>query len=123
MGYGLTELSTVADLDAALAASHVQPILIYKHSLTCGTSGLAYEEVLDLVGGSLLPGSAFLVRIQAAREVSQLIEERLRVRHESPQVLLVAGGRVVWHASHFRVTARAIAAAMQKHASDVAPQV
>lgn len=113
MGYGLKEISTLAELDAALATSVTQPILIYKHSLTCGTSGLAYEEVLDLAGGSMLPGSVFLVRIQAARDVSDAIEARLGIRHESPQILLIVEGRVVWHASHFRVTARAIDAAMQ----------
>jgi bacillithiol system protein YtxJ len=117
MGYGLKELMTVADLDAALALSAVQPILIYKHSLTCGTSGVAYEEVLDLAGGSMLPGSAFLVRIQAARDVSDAIEKRLGIRHESPQVLLIVDGRVVWHASHFRVTARAISDAILKDAA------
>lgn len=115
MGYGLKELTTTEELDAAFALSAAQPILIYKHSLTCGTSGLAYEEVLDLAEGSMLPGSAFLVRIQAARDVSQAIEDRLGIRHESPQVLLIVEGRVVWHASHFRVTARAISEAMLKY--------
>lgn len=113
MGYGLKELTSLAELDAALATSATQPILIYKHSLTCGTSGVAYEEVLDLVGGSIPPGTAFLVRIQAARDVSDAIEQRLGIRHESPQVLIIVDGRAVWHASHFRVTARAIDAALQ----------
>lgn len=111
----MKELTTLAELDAALATSVAQPILIYKHSLTCGSSGVAYEEVLDLAGGSMLPGSAFLVRIQASREVSRAIEERLGIRHESPQILLIVAGRVVWHASHFRVTASAISDAMLKY--------
>ena len=114
MPYGLKEISTLEDLDAAMAASATQPILIYKHSLTCGTSGVAYEEVVELVEGSMLPGTAYIVRIQTAREVSWAIEARTAVRHESPQALLIVDGRVVWHASHFRVTARAIASALDK---------
>ena len=114
MPYGLTEIATFEDLDAAMAASATQPILIYKHSLTCGTSGVAYEEVVDLVEGSMPPGTAYIVRIQTARNVSRAIEERTGIRHESPQALLVVDGKVVWHASHFRVTARAIAAALDK---------
>jgi len=31
------------------------------------------------------------------------------VRHESPQVLILKEGRVVWHASHYGVTATAVA--------------
>ena len=115
MAYGLKELTTLAELDAALATSAAQPILIYKHSLTCGSSGVAYEEVLELTEGSMLPGSAFLVRVQAAGDVSRAIEVRLGIRHESPQILLIVEGRVGWHASHFRVTASAISAAMLKY--------
>jgi bacillithiol system protein YtxJ len=115
MSYGLVALATLADLDRALAVSSQQPILIYKHSLTCGTSGVAYEEVLDLVNGSVLPGTAFIVKVQTAREVSRAIEQRLGIRHESPQILLVSEGKALWHASHFRVTARQIAAALEAH--------
>lgn len=114
MPYGLKEISTLEDLDTAMAASATQPILIYKHSLTCGTSGVAYEEVIELVEGSMLPGSAYIVKVQTARNASRAIEERTGVRHESPQALLIVDGRVVWHASHFRVTARAIASALDK---------
>jgi bacillithiol system protein YtxJ len=116
MSYGLVELATLADLDRAIAVSAKQPILIYKHSLTCGTSGVAYEEVMDVVSGAMLPGTAFIVKVQIAREVSRAIEQRLGIRHESPQALLVSDGRAFWHASHFRVTARHITAAIQAHA-------
>jgi bacillithiol system protein YtxJ len=122
MGYGLKDLETLADLDAALALSEAQTILIYKHSLTCGTSGVAYEEVVDVVTGSMLPGTAFIVKVQLARDVSRAIEQRLGVRHESPQALLVSGAKVLWHASHFRVSARQITAALQAHATQPAPQ-
>lgn len=117
MGYGLAELATTADLDAALEKSAAQPILIYKHSLTCGTSGVAYEEMLDIAGGSLLPGTAFIVPVQTSRAVSNEIEKRLGIRHESPQALIVVDGRVVWQASHFRVTARAVAEALRQTTS------
>jgi hypothetical protein len=36
------------------------------------------------------------------------------VRHETPQALLIQDGRVVWSASHFRVTADAVGAALQR---------
>jgi len=111
----MAELATLADLDAALAASAFRPILIFKHSATCGTSAMAYEEVDDLLADSTPAADLFMVRVQGARDVSRAIADRLGIRHESPQVLLVSGGRVLWHASHFRVTARSIAAALAQH--------
>ena len=44
----LTHLTTVAELDAALAGSTSRPILIFKHSVTCGTSALALEEIDEI---------------------------------------------------------------------------
>ena len=113
----LTPLETVADLDAALARSVVRPVLIFKHSITCGTSEVAREEVEELIESidrEAWPVDLYVVRVQPARAVSNEIETRLRVRHESPQVLLVNNGQVVWRASHYRVTATAMVAALRQ---------
>jgi len=118
MGDGLTELKTVADLDVALAGTATRPILVFKHSATCGPSAMALEEIDEieaLVEEDGLPVDLFIVTVQAARAVSNEIEARLRVRHESPQVLLISNGQVIWRASHFRVTASAITAALRQH--------
>lgn len=117
MSTPLKPLSTIAELDAALAASAERPILIFKHSATCGTSAMAAEEIDELVGGAPLGADVYLLRIQAARAVSGEIERRLHVRHESPQVLLIQDGQVVWSASHFRVTAAAVLAALEATAA------
>jgi bacillithiol system protein YtxJ len=121
----LTPLETVADLDAALAGSASRPILIFKHSITCGSSEVAREEVEELsesIEREGWPVALFVVRVQAARAVSNEIEARMRVRHESPQILLISNGQVVWRASHFRVTATAMAAALRHHVSSaIAP--
>ncbi|BDG59669.1 hypothetical protein caldi_07590 [Caldinitratiruptor microaerophilus] len=49
-----------------------------------------------------------LVRVREERPLSQALAERLKVRHESPQAILVQRGRAVWHASHGAITARAL---------------
>ena len=124
MAAPLTHLATVAELDAALAGSASRPILIFKHSPTCGSSALAFEEIdemVELIDAEALPVDLFVVGVQAARMVSNEIETRLRVRHESPQVLLISNGQVIWRASHFRVTATAMTAALRQHVSALAP--
>ena len=50
-----------------------------------------------------------LVDVIEDREISAEITRASSVRHESPQVLLLKGGRVVWHASHYGITAEAVA--------------
>jgi len=105
-------LSTIADLDDALTASHTRPIVIFKHSPTCGTSAMASEELDDLLADESMAAEIYIVLVREARAVSDAIVERFRVRHESPQVLIIHRGAVAWHRSHFHVTAAQIRAAL-----------
>lgn len=105
-------VETIDALNELLANTSVRPALIFKHSLSCGTSAMAMEEMTDLVAAGPLEAEFALVRIQAARPVSDAIAMRLKVRHESPQVLLVRDGQVIWSATHWNVTADTVRAAL-----------
>jgi len=107
-------LTNLDELDAALARSAAGPILIFKHSPTCGISAQAHEEVGALLTDSGWRTEVCLVVVQEGRHVSNEIATRLNLRHASPQVLLVQDGVVQWHASHFRVTGQAIRAALER---------
>jgi bacillithiol system protein YtxJ len=52
---------------------------------------------------SRFDGDVAVVEVQRARSLSQEIERRTGVAHESPQVLVLWKGKVVWNASHWRV--------------------
>jgi bacillithiol system protein YtxJ len=112
MANALVELRTIDDLNDFLASAQDEPVLLYKHSLTCGTSGWAMEEVRELLGPDGPGVRIGLVLVQAARDVSNDIARRFSVRHESPQLLLVHEGNLAWSASHYRVTAQAAAEAL-----------
>ena len=107
----LRPLRHLDDLHRLLAESESRPVLLFKHSYTCGVSMEALEELVahpnDRVAKSFLPHYA-MVTVQTHRAVSNAIAQQLGVRHETPQALLVKNGRVVWSASHFRVTAAAV---------------
>jgi bacillithiol system protein YtxJ len=112
---GLTLLSTIEDLDAAVAASAGRPLFLLKHSLTCGASAYAHETVEDFLAQPPCPITACVVHVQTARAVSDAIADRFGIRHESPQLLLISNGNVVWHGSHHRIARREIAAALDRH--------
>jgi bacillithiol system protein YtxJ len=102
--HAFPELLTLESLDRILDSTESTPVLIYKHSVTCGASALALEQLTRLASSDVsLP--IHLVPVQKARAVSDAIAERLNLRHESPQLILVDRGAVRWHASHFDVTA------------------
>ena len=99
----ITETAALADL---VQRSQQQPVVIFKHSLTCPISASALRQMKDY------EGEIALVEVQLARELSSEIENRLGVRHESPQVIVLRNGQVVWDGSHFKVTADAVADAV-----------
>jgi len=111
-------LTSVDELESVVASSSTRPVLIFKHSLTCGTSAWAHEEVEAVLDTPSLPVDVYVVHVQTSRAVSSAIAERFGVRHESPQALLVQHGHVVWHASHHRLSMAAMAAAMQQCVSE-----
>ena len=104
----LTHLSDVDALDAAIAESRNRPVLLFKHSRTCGISCEALDE-LHAHLESAAPGAAYkLITVQSHRRVSDEATARFGIRHETPQAILLRDGQPVWNASHFRITAGAL---------------
>ncbi|MBI3964703.1 MAG: DUF2847 family protein [Chloroflexi bacterium] len=104
------QLTTSAEIDQLLERSMEEPVLLFQHDPYCPISSRAYREVM-LVGGTFA-----LVDVSEPGDVKRTIEARTGVKHESPQVILLRGGRAVWSASHYAVTAEAIAQAAQQSA-------
>jgi bacillithiol system protein YtxJ len=59
--------------------------------------------------------NAVVVLVIENRRLSDIVAERLGVRHESPQALLIKDGRAVWHASHWSITSEALVNALRSY--------
>jgi bacillithiol system protein YtxJ len=103
----------IDELDQLLSESDTRPLLVFKHSYTCGISAEALDELLAHLDGDSGQAARYaLVTVQTHRDVSNAVSTKLGVRHETPQALLIRDRQVVWAASHFRVTADAMLAAI-----------
>ncbi len=102
----LHPLSHIEELDAAIAESRERPVLLFKHSRTCGVSCEALDELHAHVEGSQSVVTYKLITVQSHRQLSNEAALRLGVRHETPQAILLRDGRPIWTASHFRITKR-----------------
>lgn len=113
----LTSLEHVDELHRLIDESQSRPVLLFKHSHSCGASLEALDELVAYLNDRGPERSAprdsrrpqyAMVTVQTHRAISNAVAQRLGVRHETPQALLIRDGRVVWSASHFRVTAAAV---------------
>lgn len=108
-------ICTVEELDTLWADSEHRDVWLLKHSLACGTSFEALRQFQQFAAGQGDEDRVHaIVEIQPCRELSDTISERTGVRHQSPQALLLRGGEVVWKASHWSITAEALAAAARR---------
>lgn len=105
-----TPLLDVPSLDAAIAESRERPVLLFKHSRYCGVSCEALDELRDHIARANGRASYKIITVQTHRPISDEAARRLGIRHETPQAILLRNGAVVWHASHFRITAETLAA-------------
>jgi len=101
-------LATPDAVDAFLARPG--PRWLFKHSSTCPVSAGARRE-MEAFLGERPAEEAGLVVVQEHRPASDHAARVLAVSHETPQALLLRGGKVLWHASHYRITRKSLAEA------------
>ncbi len=107
MGNHFARITDSNSLHGLLERSRQAPVVIFKHSLTCPISASAYDQMSEY------DGDVALLEVQRARELSNEIESKLGVPHESPQVIVLRNGEVVWNASHFKIRTAAVAEAVR----------
>lgn len=98
----INQLATIKD------TSQTTPVLIFKHSTTCGISRMVLrnlESEYDIDAQDLIP---YFLDLKQYREISNAIASQFNVVHESPQILLVKCGEAVYNTSHGSITVEKI---------------
>lgn len=100
----MREMTSRQDADAAMGE---ETALVFKHSTRCPISANARREMDALLSGGE-PVPVYMVDVNDQREVSDYLAERTGVAHQSPQVIVLRGGKAGWHADRFDITAQAV---------------
>ncbi len=106
MSANFINVDSIENLDRLFEQSFDRPVVLLKHSTTCGISAGVYREV------ALVAGDVNVVVMQTHREISNAIASRTGVRHESPQAIVLREGKPVYHASHYDIEAQHIEASL-----------
>ena len=69
----LTHLQHIDELDTLLAESSHRPLLLFKHSVSCGTSFEALDELIDHLNDERLPARYAMITVQTHRELSTAV--------------------------------------------------
>jgi bacillithiol system protein YtxJ len=101
------QLDSIEKLDDLFARSESAPVVIFKHSSSCGVSAMIYRRMTEV------DAEVNIVVVQTARDVSNEIVERTGIRHESPQVIILRNGEPTYQTSHYSITPEAIEAELK----------
>ena len=96
-------LCTTQEVDELIAASHTNPVVIFKHSTTCPISSLAKARVDKALRTEQIDYPVYLLDLLRYRTVSNYIAEELQVRHESPQAIVIRAGKAGHVATHLNI--------------------
>lgn len=100
-------IDSVQQLNEILNDKSFKTKLFFKHSTRCSISSIALKLFeSDWINSEDV--SCFFVDLIAHRDVSNEIEKRTLVVHQSPQVILLKDGIVVYNASHQSIDAEKI---------------
>lgn len=114
-GPHVPELTSMEEMEAALKVSDDEPIIIFKHSTQCDVCSRASYRMNQWMEKS--PNEVpkmYFVKVIEKKPVSQALAKKLKVKHESPQVLLIQDGKSVWDTSHEDITVENIKKGMKR---------
>ena len=101
-------LSDISQLETIQEDSNNVPIVLFKHSTTCGISAGAKHR-LEIDWESIEGEFEFYyLDLLSHRNISNAIANKWNVRHESPQAIIIKDGVAIYNASHGRISANEI---------------
>lgn len=97
-------LTTVNQLEEIKSNSKNKTQLIFKHSTTCGISNMVIKMFTSSFSLPEDSVAMYYLDLQQYRAVSNEVADMFNVWHESPQLLVIKEGKVVFHTSHGNIT-------------------
>jgi bacillithiol system protein YtxJ len=97
-------LQDLGQLENVVADSQEKTTVIFKHSTRCSISRMAlkqFENEYNL-GDSV---SLYFLDLISHRDVSNEIANKFGVQHQSPQMIAIKNGKVIFTASHSDIEA------------------
>lgn len=98
-------LNTIEQLNEIDLKSNSKIQAIYKHSTRCSISNMTNKilnKELKNVNENVI--DVYYLDLILFRDISNNISTRYTIDHESPQILIIKGGKCIYYASHSDVS-------------------
>lgn len=100
----MISIDSIQSCEDFIQQSQQEPIVIFKHSTRCPISSGANEEMQILTEDFQdKPVKFGRILVVEHRDVSLYCADRLGIKHESPQVIMIKNNEVMFNDSHHRI--------------------
>lgn len=89
-------------------------VIIFKHSTRCGISRMAYRNFESDWSTDEKEIKLYYLDLLAYRGVSDAVASRFGIPHESPQLLLLKDGKVIYDVSHGEISVQKVLQALNE---------
>jgi bacillithiol system protein YtxJ len=95
--------NTTTHLSEITEASDKNQVVIFKHSKNCWSSNKLKTEFERKMEEKSFTMLVYIVTVQETPELSRKIAEMFDTQHETPQILVLEKGKVVYEAHHDKI--------------------
>lgn len=98
-------LESIKELDEIEKISFQKPIAIFKHSTRCSVSRMVLKQFENEYSIETSIMELYFLDLLVHGDISNEIATRFDIQHESPQIIVIKDGKVVFNASHENIAA------------------
>ena len=96
-------LTEEGQLKELLDASVQKPVLLFKHSTSCGISAMVLKRLENKLNKKNEDYYFYFLDLIRYRSISNLIADEFNIPHQSPQLIILKNGKVVDYSSHYGI--------------------
>ncbi len=100
----MTIFHETTHLSEIIENSENMPVIIFKYSNNCGSSVRLENELNKAFGAGKIVSKIYRVTVQNQPVLSKKIEDWFAIKHESPQIIAIDRGKVIYTANHNKIS-------------------
>lgn len=96
-------IESVQEIDTILEKSKEKMQIIFKHSTVCPISRMSHDKMKMDYPLKEENADVYYLGVIEQRPFSNYVAEKLNVQHESPQMIVIKGGKAIFSESHLMI--------------------
>ncbi len=106
-------IDSIDKLEEIKTASFKRPVVIFKHSTSCGISMMAKYQLEDKWNFDEGELDFYYLDLIRHRDISNAVVKAFGVLHQSPQIIVIKDGEAAYNTSHHMINLQVINNAIQ----------